>query len=122
LSPAVPAPPVAWRTGFETDRIEVGEGDVFVRLVVRAPLNLTAEYLVLLIVEPGAAIAGKDFVLPARDWLKFGPGNYEETVLIPLVSDAIGEYIEDFSVRLASPQADIAMATTVAQIIVVDDD
>jgi len=55
LSPAVPAPPVAWRTGFETDRIEVGEGDVFVRLVVRAPLNLTAEYLVLLIVESGTA-------------------------------------------------------------------
>jgi len=118
LEPAAPNGPA----GFVRERVEVSEGDGFVRLIVRAPADLTTELPVRIVVESGSAIAGKDFVAPTRDQLEFTPETREEIVLIPLIADANGEFIEDFSVRLEVPDQEFRFENSAAVIIVKDDD
>lgn len=116
--PASPAGPA----GFVRQRIEVNESDGFVRLIVRAPADLTTALPVQIVIESGSAIAGQDFVAPAYDELEFTPDKREEVVLIPLIADANDEYIEDFSVRLEVPDQELRFQNTSVVIIIEDDD
>jgi hypothetical protein len=118
LEPAAPIGPA----GFARQRVEVSEGDGFVRLIVRAPADLTTELPVRIVVDSGSATAGKDFLAPPRDQLEFAPGNREEIVFIPLIADAIGEYTEDFGVRLEVPEQELRFENSSVLIIVGDDD
>jgi len=116
--PAAPIGPA----GFARQRVEVSEGDGFVRLIVRAPADLTTELPVRIVVDSGSATVGKDFLAPPRDQLEFAPGNREEIVFIPLIADAIGEYTEDFGVRLEVPEQELRFENSSVLIIVGDDD
>jgi hypothetical protein len=108
--------------GFVRERVEVSEGDGFVRLIVRAPADLTTELPVRIVVESGSAIAGKDFVAPTRDQLEFTPDAREKIVLIPLIADANDEFIEDFNVRLEVPEQELRFENSAVVVIVKDDD
>lgn len=108
--------------GFVRERVEVSEGDGFVRLIVRAPADLATELPVRIVVESGSAIAGKDFVAPTRDQLEFTPDAREKIVLIPLIADANDEFIEDFNVRLEVPEQELRFENSAVVVIVKDDD
>ncbi len=124
LSDPAVADPVTFSgpTGFDFERFEVGESAGFVRLVVRAPADLNTVLQVQIIVEPGAAVQGNDYMPPARDLLEFSPDNIEETVIIPLISDAISEHTEDLVVRLQSSDAGYSLENSTALIVIIDDD
>ena len=118
----VDEPAVRLKTGFQGDRFEVREGDGFVRLIVRVPPDQAVDQELRFFVESGAATALQDFVRPSGDRLEFSPGETEKTILIPLIADAIGEYVEDFSVRLESARPDFVLDNSVALIVITDDD
>lgn len=109
-------------TGFARSRIEVSEADSFVRLVVTAPPGLTSEFPVQVSLAPGTATVGEDFLPPARSQLTFAPGETEAIVFVPLIGDTIGEYIEDFTVRLEAAGDELAFENASALVIIVDDD
>ncbi|MFW2405163.1 MAG: protein kinase domain-containing protein [Gammaproteobacteria bacterium] len=113
---------VARRTGFTADRYEVGESDGFVRLTIRAPAGLGDEVAVQLIIEPASAVAEDDYSFPAIRQVEFAPGSSEASVFIPLISDAVAEYLEDFTVRIESSDTAISFDNAEALIIIVDDD
>jgi len=120
--PRIEAPAIIGPTGFASQRLEVSEGDGFVRLVISAPGNLDAILPVRLVVTDGSAKEGEDFVTPPLHELEFGPGNTTEIVFIPLIGDAIGEHIEEFGIRLEGVGQDLPLDNTAMLVIVVDDD
>jgi serine/threonine protein kinase len=124
LSAPLPEPdaPLAIEPGFAQGRYEVGESDTFVRLSVVAPRNLRGPVIWQIRTVDGAAIAGQDYIGNIADSITLKAGADSAEILIPIVSDALPEVIEDFIVVLDDPDDSAALSRSEAVVLIIDDD
>jgi serine/threonine protein kinase len=110
--------------GFAAARYVVNEGDAFVRLKILYPHDLEAPVYLRVTLVPGSAMVGEDFVGFISESIIIEPGVREKLVLLPVISDAVSESMEDFTVVLkagnSNPNLDLARAWTM--VVIMDDD
>jgi serine/threonine protein kinase len=110
--------------GFAAARYVVNEGDAFVRLKILYPHDLEAPVYLRVTLVPGSAMVGEDFVGFISESIIIEPGVREKLVLLPVISDAVSENMEDFTVVLkagnSNPNLDLARAWTM--VVIMDDD
>jgi hypothetical protein len=60
--------------------------------------------------------------VPSRLDIEFAPGQTRAEVLLPLIDDAVPEYIEEFVLRLEPLGPDVDLGRAEAVILILDDD
>ncbi len=119
---AEPEVPPAANPGFARTRYEIGESEMFVRLVVVAPRDRSGPVTWRIRTVDGVAISGKDYIGDLADSVTVEAGADRAEILIPIVSDAVPEFIEDFTVVLDGPGVSASPATSEAVVMIIDDD
>jgi hypothetical protein len=125
-SPAMPAaiPGAHGPLGFAAARYVVNESDAFVRLKILYPHDLEAPVYLHVTLVPGSARPGEDYVGLISERIIIEPGVSEKLILLPVISDAVAESMEDFTVALkagnSNPNLDLATAWTM--VVILDDD
>ena len=108
--------------GFRRDQYVVSESDTAVLLDIGYPRSLTAPVSLAVIIAPGTAKAYKDFVPASMPSIVVGPGEPAAKIILPVISDSVEEYTEDFLVRLVPDDPAVQIARPEAVIIILDDD
>jgi hypothetical protein len=101
-APAVQAaPPGPPRFAFQQPVLNVREGDVAARIVIRRSGDLSGAAEVSWRTADGTAVADRDFADLGARVERFTPGEATRTVFVPLTNDAVPEPAKSFSVLLA---------------------
>jgi hypothetical protein len=108
--------------GFRQGQYVVTENDVAVMLDIDYPRSLTAPVSLSVIIEPGTAKAYEDFMPLSMQSIVAGPGQPAAKIILPVVSDSVDEYTEDFLVRLVPDDPAVQIARPETVIIILDDD
>lgn len=108
--------------GFRRDQYVVSESDMAVLLDIGYPRSLTAPVSLAVIIAPGTAKAYKDFMPASMPSIVVGPGEPAAKIILPVISDSVEEYTEDFLVRLVPDDPAVQIARPEAVIIILDDD
>jgi serine/threonine protein kinase len=108
--------------GFRQDQYIVSENDIAVILDVDYPRTLAKPISLSVIIERGTAVAEKDFIVPSNEVIMAGPGEPAARIIVPLISDSMAEYTEEFLVRLTTDDPAVQITRPEAVIIIRDDD
>jgi hypothetical protein len=110
------------RIGFRNSHYTVSESDGYVRVPIAISGNLRRPIVVSVAIQPGSARAQQDFVAAGPQQVILDGQADSNDVLVPLVSDAIREHVEDFTIVLETSDPVATLGTRQANVTIIDDD
>jgi Protein kinase domain/Calx-beta domain len=119
----VPAPATGpARISLSADRYTVSESGSIARVKLTRTGSLRDAVAVRWWTEPGEATADEDYADLGPEIEHFAAGQASAVIFVPIVSDAVHEGIETFSVYIRSDSTGVEIGRDRATIIIVDDD
>jgi hypothetical protein len=107
---------------FPTDgQVSTWESSSEVQIPVNRGSDVAGEISVDYTVVPGTATPGEDYV-PVSGTIKFGAGEDQKFVSIPLLKDGRNEGNEDFRVILSNPSAGAVLGSRASTRVTIHDD